>query len=201
MFIETLDKIHSQLVQSFSCVEPPEAVANLNSKQRRRVLLHSREMDDFLHNEAMSEQELGTSTTHLLLNDEATELIAYVLLAADAIPLGLKEREEEKMRYSNSPALKVVRLAVASTYQGKGIGKKMIRFALNTADDIAERCGVVFLTLDCYEHRVSFYEHLGFQRNQIQTSQRDYDSPISMRANIDKLMKRMSELDNVSPSV
>ena len=201
MFIETLDKIHSQLVQSFSCVEPPEAVANLNSKQRRRVLLHSREMDDFLHNEAMSEQELGTSTTHLLLNDEATELIAYVLLAADAIPLGLKEREEEKMRYSNSPALKVVRLAVASTYQGKGIGKKMIRFALNTADDIAERCGVVFLTLDCYEHRVSFYEHLGFKRNQIQTSQREYDSPISMRANIDKLIKRLSELDNVTPSV
>ena len=201
MFIETLDKIHSQLVQSFSCVEPPEAVANLNSKQRRRVLLHSREMDDFLHNEAMSEQELGTSTTHLLLNDEATELIAYVLLAADAIPLGLKEREEEKMRYSNSPALKVVRLAVASTYQGKGIGKKMIRFALNTADDIAERCGVVFLTLDCYEHRVSFYEHLGCKRNQIQTSQREYDSPISMRANIDKLIKRLSELDNVTPSV
>ncbi len=201
MIIQKLAERHSEIVGAFSCVENPEAVANLNAKQRRRVLSHSREMDDFLHNEALSEQELGTSTTHLLLNDEATELIAYISLCADAIRLEMQEREEENMRYSTSPAIKIARLAVASNYQGKGIGRDLVEFALNTADDMTEYCGVVFLTLDCYEHRVSFYEHLGFQRNQIQTSQRDYDSPISMRANIDKLMKRMSELDNVSPSV
>ena len=114
MFIETLAEIHSQLLQSFSCVEPPEAVANLNAKQRRRVLLHSREMGDFLHDEALSEQELGINTTHLLLNDDATEIIAYISLCADALPLGVKEREEENMRYSTSPALKIARVAVAS---------------------------------------------------------------------------------------
>lgn len=201
MIIQKLAERHSEIVRSFSCIETAEAVAKLNSKQRRRVLSHSKEMDDFLHYEALSEQRLGTSTTHLLLNDDATELIAYISLCADAIPLGMKEREEEDMHYSTSPALKIARLAVASNYQGKGIGRDMVEFALNTADDMTQYCGIVFLTLDCYEHRVPFYEHLGFKRNQIQTYQREYDSPISMRANIDTLVRRMFNLNDSSPSV
>lgn len=191
MFIETLDEIHSQLVQSFSCVEPPEAVANLNSKQRRRVLLHSKEMDDFLHDEALSEQKLGINATHLLLNDKADELVGYISLCADALPLGVKEREEENMRYSTSPALKIARIAIASSYHGQGLCKKLLRFAVSTAHEMKEYCGIAFLTLDCYEHRVPFYEHLGFRRNQIQMSERDYDPPISMRANLTTLTNRL----------
>ena len=86
MIIQKLAERHSEIVGAFTCVETPEAVANLNSKQRRRVLSHSREMDDFLHNEAMSEQEHGTNTTHLLIDNEADKLVAYISLAADAIP-------------------------------------------------------------------------------------------------------------------
>lgn len=195
MIIENLVQEHSQLLQSFSCIEEPDAVAKLNSKQRRRVLLHSREMDDFIHNEALSEQRLGINTTHLLLNDEATELVAYIALCADTIPLGVNEREEEGMTYSTSPAIKIARLAVASGYQGQGIGKKLIRFAVRTANTMEQNCGIAFITLDCYEHRVSFYEHLGFKRNQIQTSQREYDSPVSMRANLIELTDRLFDMN------
>ena len=59
---------------------------------------------------------------------------------------------------------------------------------------MTELCGIVFLTLDCYEHRVNFYEHLGFKRNQIQTAQRKYDSPISMRANINALANKLFDM-------
>lgn len=47
--------------------------------------MHSKEMDDFLHYEALTEQELGTNTTHLLLNEK--KIVAYISLCADAIPL------------------------------------------------------------------------------------------------------------------
>ena len=202
MLIQKLDEKHLGIVRVFSCVETPETVANLNSKQRRRVLLHSREMDDFLHNEVMSEQEHGTNTTHLLIDNEAEKLVAYISLCADSIPLGVKEREEEMISYSNAPALKIARLAVASSYQRQGFCKKLLRFALRTARNRVKRyCGIVFLTLDCYEHRVAFYEHLGFQRNQIQTFQREYDSPISMRANINALANRVFNSYKVAPSV
>ena len=105
MIIEKLSEKHFRVVQSFSCVEHDDFVASLNSKQRRRIRQHSREMDSFLHDEALSEQERGTNTTHLLLNDDADGLIAYVSHCADAIPLEVQEREEKKMSYSTSPAL------------------------------------------------------------------------------------------------
>lgn len=117
MIIEKLSEKHLALVKSFSCIEAAETVAMFNAKQRRRILLHSREMDDFLHNEAFTEQELGTNTTHLLLNEE--KIIAYVSLCADAIPLEIEEREKEGISYSTSPALKIARLAVATKFRGK----------------------------------------------------------------------------------
>ena len=54
-------------------------------------------MDDFLHDEAFTEQELGANTTHLLLNED--KIIAYVSLCADAIPLEIEEREKEGISY------------------------------------------------------------------------------------------------------
>ena len=195
MNIEKLTTKHLSIIRSFSCVEAQEVVATLNAKQLRGVLLHSKEMDDFLHNEAFSEQELGTNTTHLLINEEDnSEIVAYISLCADAIPLEIQERKEEGMTYSTSPALKIARLAVASKYHGRGFGKQMIRYAAYIAHEMTEKCGIVFLTLDCYEHRVNFYEHLGFKRNQIQTNQRNYDSPISMRANLNALANRLFDL-------
>lgn len=195
MIIEKLTTKHLSTIKSFSCVETSESMATLNAKQRRRVLLHSKEMDDFLHEEAFAEQELGTNTTHLLIDEDNAEIIAYISLCADAIPLEFQEREEEKINYSTSPALKIARLAVASKYHGRGIGKQMIRYATYIAHEMTEKCGIVFLTLDCYEHRVNFYEHLGFKRNQIQTNKRNYDSPISMRANLNLLAKRLFDLN------
>ncbi len=196
MIIEKLAEKHLLMIKSFSCIESPEALVALNAKQRRRVLLHSREMDDFLHDEAFAEQEFGTNTTHLLISDDDTEIIAYISLCADAIPLEFQEREEEGMNYSTSPALKIARLAVATNYHSMGIGKQMVRYATYIAHTMTQQCGIVFLTLDCYKHRVKFYEHLGFKRNQIQTVQRNYDSPISMRANLNALANRLFDLNN-----
>ncbi|MCR4817776.1 MAG: GNAT family N-acetyltransferase [Fretibacterium sp.] len=194
MLFEKLAERHLVKTASFSCIETEGRVSALNAKQRRRVLKHSREMEDFLRNEAFSEQELGTNTTHLLIDEQNGVIVAYISLCADAIPLELKEREEEGMTYSTSPALKIARLAVATDYHGRGIGKQLIRYAAYVAHEMTENCGIAFLTLDCYEHRVSFYEHLGFKRNQIQITQRKYDSPISMRANLNALANRLFDL-------
>lgn len=182
MIYETLSERHLRQVDAFSCIDSPDMLANLNAKVRRRVIKHSKEMEDFLKEEALDEQELGTNTTHLLIDGE--KIVAYLSLCADAIPLEVEERAEEGMTYSTSPALKLARLAVATDYQGQGIGKKMIRYAAYIADQLKEQCGIAFLTLDCYEHRVPFYEHIGFKRNQIQPIQLDYDSPVSMRLNL-----------------
>ena len=90
--------------------------------------------------------------------------------------------------YTTIPAVKVARLAVSTDYQGKGIGKEALSFAIYVSQMVREYSGVVFITLDCYEHRVSYYENFGFERNLFQPVVREYDSPISMRLWIDSYL-------------
>ena len=37
-----------------------------------------------------------------------------------------------------------------------GIGKEAIQYAIVVSQQVKELSGVVFLTLDCYEHRLSY---------------------------------------------
>ena len=80
---------------------------------------------------------LSEITTHLLLDDTHSKILAYVSLCADAIPLELQERQNEGLHYFTAPALKIVRLAVDSHFHGQGLGKKLIRFATYSAHKIS----------------------------------------------------------------
>ncbi len=199
MKYEILDQRHANLVTAFSCVETDEMLTNLQSKYKRRVRNHSKEMDDFLKNEALQEQELQTSKTHLLLDDDGKNIIAYISLCADSIKLEFDEREEENIPYSTAPAIKIARLAVSVQHRGEGFGRELIEYAAYIATNVSESCGVVFLTLDCYEHRKDFYLHMGFKENIVQPNTRKYDSPISMRINLIDLQERIAEHNTKKP--
>ena len=82
-------------------------------------------------------------------------------------------------------------MAVAVDYQGMGIGKSLIQFSAYMGRRIKEMSGLAFLTLDCYEHRVSFYESVGFVKNLIQPIQLPYDTPISMRVGLEEYLERI----------
>ena len=94
--------------------------------------------------------------------------------------------------YATIPAVKVARLAVDVRKRKMGIGTYALQFAVYVSQIIRDYSGVVFLTLDCYEHRVSYYEKFGFQRNLHQPAVRNYDSPVSMRLWIDEYLARDS---------
>lgn len=96
-----LSEENKYLTECFTCVETDSMLAEYTSKERRRIRRHSKDMDNFLHNEAFDEQEKGLSRTYLF----------YV------------------------------------------------------AQAVRDYSVVVFLTLDCYKHRVSYYERFGFRRN------------------------------------
>lgn len=192
MIIERLHERHLPLVDAFSCTETSEMLADLKADERRRVRKHSKEMEDFFHEEAFSEQELGMSTTYLVLDDGASQILAYISLCNDAINLEFQERTDSGITYGSAPALKIARLAVSVDFVRQGLGKQLIQFAAFQAQRIRQYSGVFFLTLDCYEHRVSFYESLGFVRNLIQPVALRYDSPISMRLGLDAFMESLA---------
>lgn len=191
MSFERLSERHLPLVDAFRCVESDELLSGFNAKERRRIKKHSEEMELFLKEEAYSEQELGMNTTYLFLDDNSGKILAYVSLCNDAINLEFQEREDEGITYGSAPALKIARLAVDISVMRQGIGKHMIEFSAYQAQLIREHSGVFFLTLDCYAHRVSFYEAIGFVQNLIQPVVLPYDSPISMRMGLDLYLEKV----------
>ncbi len=174
-------------MDAFCCIESSDLLSLYKSGQRRSIKKHSKEMEDFLKTEAFEEQKIGMNTTYLLMDEEAEKILGYVSLCADAIKLEQQEREDANITYASAPALKIARLAVDTSVMRRGLGKMLIEFSAYQAKLVKKHAGVFYLTLDCYEHRVSFYESLGFQKNGIQPAQR----LISMRLNLEKYLARL----------
>lgn len=191
LIIRKLSEEHLPMVGAFSCVESLEMLDRWNAKIRRRIIKHSKEMEDFLKEEAFEEQGKGLNTTHLFIDKERGKIAAYISLCNDSIGLELEERDNMGLSYTTVPAIKIARLAVAVDYQGMGIGKSLIQFSAYMGRKIKEMSGLVFLTLDCYEHRVSFYESVGFVKNLIQPIRLPYDTPISMRVGLEEYLERI----------
>lgn len=191
--IQRLSEDNRHLIKGFSCVESDEVLLKLSAKERRRVKKHSKEMDDFLINEAYEDQEKGLSTTYLFLYD--SKLLAYLSLCNDAIQLDFEEKNEMGLSYTTEPAIKIARLAVSNQAQGMGLGKEAIQYAIVVSQQVMELSGVVFLTLDCYEHRLSYYENFGFEKNLIQPIELPYDSPISMRLWINEYLQNYNDAE------
>ena len=90
LIIRKLSEEHLPMVDAFSCIEIPEMLTQYNAKTRRRIIKHSKEMEDFLKEEAFEEQEKGLNTTHLFIDKESGKIAAYVSLCNDSIGLELE---------------------------------------------------------------------------------------------------------------
>lgn len=64
--------------------------------------------------------------------------------------------------------------------------------------EMRKYCGVLFLTLDCYEHRLSFYSQHGFAENVIQPVKLSFDSPISIRISLDDYLERIADSPKIN---
>ena len=193
IIIKRLSMEHLPLVDAFICTEEKEDLKEYSSNIRRRIIRHSKDMEDFLKKEALSDQEKGLNTTHLFIDTDTNKIIAYISLCSDSIRLEFSEKENMNLSYTTVPSIKIARLAVANEYKHHGVGKSLIQFAAYIGKKIQNECGIVFITLDCYEHRLSFYESIGFSKNLIQPNQREYDSPISMRLGLDNYLQKIAD--------
>lgn len=177
---ERLSNAHLKILKDFNCETD---VSTLKSKDRRKVKKHDKELSDFLIKEALREQEKMFNTTHLLIN-ENNELVGFVSLCNDSLNLAEDSKNKYETIYCSVPAIKIARLGVSNKYQHMGFGKLLLQYALFKALDILELSGAAFITLDCYEHRKSFYIQNGFDLTDVQPPKRKYDTPISMYRHI-----------------
>lgn len=127
--IEQLNEKHLNLLGAFCCTENKSELADCVSDERRRIIKHSKEMEEFLRNEALDEQSKNLNTTHLFINRVKGDLIGYVSLCNDSIRLEFEERNNEGLTYGSAPAIKIARLAVDNNYKGNGFSRYFIKYA------------------------------------------------------------------------
>lgn len=182
---------HQAIIDAFSCVETGDMIEG-NAKTKRKIINHSKEIDEFLKTEALIEQESGFSVTHLFMHPTKDELIGYISLCNDNVNLDIEEKNQMNSPYSVIPALKIARVGVSIDYRGKGIGKDIILTSVFMAVIMKNYSGIVALTLDCYAHKLEFYEHIGFTRTIDQKVTTHHDPPISMQVSLNMLLEKIS---------
>ncbi len=87
------------------------------------------------------------------------QIIGYITLNASSLK---KTYLKIKKPYEDIPVLRIGRLAVDKSYQKKGIGKKLLKFAIKKAIELKENYGCVGIIVDAKEEAVNFYKKFGF---------------------------------------
>jgi hypothetical protein len=149
------------------------------------------EYNDWLAQEALRSQADLVAVTYLLHERETGATAAYMALVADAIKLSIAEKELHSLNYpfKTIPAMKIAKLAVASSFRAKysGIGSLMIEIALGIALKTNEtQFACRFVTVDAdVEHDaglLDFYTKNGFVSNVEMNNKRS--KTINMRKDI-----------------
>jgi len=126
----------------------------------------ARDLDDFIHYDALRQQEVCLGSTHVFYLDD--EVVAFVCLAATGINIkktpSLRERIGlGEVSYTHVPAVLIGRLAVDGRFQRKGIGAQILSWVRNEVYDW--RIGARFLALHVdreNSHAIRFYQSNGF---------------------------------------
>jgi GNAT superfamily N-acetyltransferase len=172
----------------FNCYNENE-YQSITPRVKKKLKRITEEMNVFLQQEALEDQDDGYNTTFLLYNKMV--LVGYLSLCADGIKLDLKERDDASIPYEMVPALKIARLAVDRKFHKLGIGKAFINYAVYKSLMMREEIsGVKFITLDCFPHRESYYTNIGFVMNKVQSNSNKGKKPISMRLHIDNYLDK-----------
>ena len=135
-----LDRKHG--VESFDCGREP-----LNLYLWRHAL----------HNHAS-----GAGRTYVALSGD--EVVGYYTLAAahadyDDVP----ERLAKGMARYPIPLMLLARLAVATSWQGTGVGRALLRHAMLRTLSVAEIAGIRAMAIDAKDDAArAFYERFGF---------------------------------------
>lgn len=149
-----LSEIHRKFISEFAC--------------------QIKDLDDFVRDDALKQQEEAVNITYLWISKKDGRMLSYITLCNDSIHLFGEKKDEMRqigISYKALPALKICRMAVHKDYARRGIGTKMLAFAINIALLINQKAGCRFLTLEAknsaelpdHGKPLHFYKKSGFE--------------------------------------
>lgn len=123
-------------------------------------------LDDYLHRRAGQHQRDGIATTHVLINEaQPARILGYCALSAAQLHLHeLHQSDRKRLPAYPVPAMRMGRLAVAASEQGKGYGQLLLGHAVNLALSVRQTMGIRVLIVDAKDAKAAkFYEGYGFR--------------------------------------
>jgi GNAT superfamily N-acetyltransferase len=121
------------------------------------------DLDRFFHRFAGQNQfRHHVGVTYIAVEDDA--ILGFVTVSPseieiDALPA---DRRRRLPRYP-LPTLRLARLAVSQSAQGRGVGQALLRFALTLARRMADEIGCVGVVVDAKPEAQTFYLRYGFE--------------------------------------
>jgi GNAT superfamily N-acetyltransferase len=120
------------------------------------------EQTEYFVKHAWADQQQSVSVTYVLRFKG--QLVGYVTLTMDEIPLAKLERPEG-VGFSRLPAVKLAQMGVHKDFNGSGFGQELVTFAVLTALELREKVGCRYVTLDAKGDLVDWYKKQGFVLN------------------------------------
>jgi len=123
-------------------------------------------LDDYLRQRAGQHQRDGIATIHILADDaQSARIVGYCALSAAQLYLHeLSEADRKRLPAWPVPAMRMGRLAIAATEQGKGYGRVLLGHAVNLAREVRKTMGVRVLVVDAKDaSAAAFYQRYGFR--------------------------------------
>jgi len=119
-------------------------------------------LDDWLRRRALPNQESGASRTYVIC--AGRRVVGYYALAAGAIAQGEATGRTRRNMPDPVPVMVIGRLALHSGYQGRGLGRALLRDAVLRTVQAADIAGIrAILVHAISEDARRFYERCGFQ--------------------------------------
>jgi ribosomal protein S18 acetylase RimI-like enzyme len=123
-------------------------------------------LDAYLRQQAAQHHRDGVSTTHALVDDTdpARILGYYSLSAAQLLLTDLQEADRKRSPNYPVPAIRMGRLAISTSEQGKGHGDYLLAHAVARCLALREQLGVRVLLVDALNEKAArFYRAYGFR--------------------------------------
>ena len=118
-------------------------------------------LNQYLVNYASQNERRQLTRSYVAL--ENGEVLGFYSLCSTQISIG--DFPTSLLKHYPSyliPAVKIARLGVGKTYQGRGIGTALLSDAIKKASLAASYVGTAFVVVDAKEKAVGFYKKLGF---------------------------------------
>jgi GNAT superfamily N-acetyltransferase len=119
-------------------------------------------LNRFLARYALQNQQAGASQTYVALADDAV-VGYYTLVVGQVEYAAAPERLTKGLARHPVPIMLLARLAVAASWQGKGLGAGLVKDAMQRTLQAADIAGIRAFAVHAKDEEARrFYEHFGF---------------------------------------